>query len=153
MIKVRGVRPRGSDMIAVVAIETADGKRIVDRGPPKEHGEHGNPDRRETKPKHELMQAEGIVRRVLHGPKGEARGALLEDGKIIRVPAKEAKHIARLLSPGQRLAARGDGLTSKLGTVIDARAAGPSAGELRPVKPKKPKHEERGDRPADSHAV
>jgi hypothetical protein len=138
-IKVRGVRPRGSDMIAAVAIETGDGKRIVDRGPPKEHDEHGKPDGRETKSKHEPMQAEGIVRRALHGPKGEARGVLLEDGKIIRVPAKEAKHIAQLLSPGQRLVARGEGLTSKLGTVIDAREVGSSADDLHPLKPKEPK--------------
>ena len=32
------------------------------------------------KPKHEKMQAEGRIRQALHGPKGEARGALLEDG-------------------------------------------------------------------------
>ena len=138
-IKVRCVRPRGSDMIAAVAIETVDGRRIIDGGPPKEHDEHGKPDGRETKPKHEPMQAEGIVRRVLHGPKGETRGALLEDGKIIRIPAKEAKHIAQLLSPGQCLAARGQGLTSELGTVIDAREVGPFADDLHPLKPKDPK--------------
>ena len=84
------------------------------------------------------MQAEGIVRRVLHGPKGEARGALLDDGTIIRVPAKEGKHIAQLLVPGQRLAARGEGLTTELGTVIDAREVGPSADYLHPLKPTEP---------------
>jgi hypothetical protein len=138
-LKIRGVRPRGGDMIAAVAIETMDGRRIVDGGPPKGQDEDGNPDARATKPKHEPMHAEGIVRRVLHGPKGEARGGLLENGTIIRLPPKEAKHIAHLLVPGKQLAARGPGLTSELGTVIDAREVGQSAGDLHPLKPKEPK--------------
>ena len=138
-IKVRGVRPRGSDMVAAVAIETMDGKRIVDDGPPKGRDEDATPDMpAPAKSKHEAMQAEGVVRRVLHGPKGEARGALLDDGMIIRIPAKEALHFAHLLSPGQRLAARGQGLRSDLGAVIDAREIGPSTGELHPLKPKEP---------------
>jgi hypothetical protein len=152
-IRIRGVRPRNRALIAAVAIETVDGKRIVDNGPPKKPTEGEKPGKPGSKAKHEPMHAEGRVRQVLHGPKGEARGALLEDGTIIRVPAHEAERIAPLLLPGRTLAARGDGLTSKLGTVIEAREAGPSVGELRPLKPKKPKHEERGNRPADSHAV
>jgi hypothetical protein len=138
MVKVRGVRPRDGDLIAAVAIETMDGKRIVDNGPSKEHHDE-QPDGRATRLKHEPMHAEGIVRRVLHGPKGEARGGLLEDGTIIRVPAKEAKHITHLLSPGRRLAARGQGLKTDLGTVIDAREVGQSADDLHPLKPKEPK--------------
>lgn len=152
-IKVRGVRPRGGAVIVAVAIETMDGKRIVDNGPPKEHDEHKKPDGRATKSQHEPLHAEGIVRRVLHGPKGEARGALLEDGRIICVPAKEAKHIAQFLSRGQRLAARGQGLTSEFGTVIDAREVGPSADDLHPLKPKesKPqKHPRKGDAEANA---
>jgi hypothetical protein len=138
-LKVRGVRPRGCNMIAAVAVETMDGKRVVDLGPPKEHDEHRDPAARATKPKHEPMHADGVVRRVLHGPKGEARGALLDDGMIVRLPAKEAQHLADLLKPGQRLAARGPGLRSELGTVVDAREIGPSADDLHPLKPKEPK--------------
>jgi hypothetical protein len=75
-VKVRGVRPRGGDLIAAVAIETLDGRRIVDNGPPNRHDGEEKLHNHATKPKHEQMDAEGIVRRVLHGPKGEARGAL-----------------------------------------------------------------------------
>ena len=105
------------------------------------------------KPKHQTMQAEGPIRHVLHGPKGEARGASLEDGTIIRFPPHEVERIAHLLSPGRRLAVRGEGLTSEFGTVIEAREAGPSADKLQPLKPKKLKHEEPRDQPAESHAV
>jgi hypothetical protein len=152
-VTVRGVRPRGSDLIAAVAIETMDGRRIVDNGLPKKHDDEEKPGKHVVKPRHEPMHAEGTIRRVLHGPSGEARGALLEDGTIIRIPPHEAERIAHFLSPGRRLAARGAGLMSELGTVIEAREVGPSADELQPLKPKKSKHEKPSDQPADAHAM
>jgi hypothetical protein len=152
-VKVRGVRPRGGDSIAAVAIETADGKRIVDDGPPKGHDDEEKQHKHATKPEHKPMDAEGIVRCVLHGPKGEARGALLEDGRIIRVPAREAEHIAHLLSPGQTLAVRGEGLAVALGTVIEAREIGVSTDDLHRFKPEKPKHEKHRDHEAESHVA
>ncbi len=150
-LKVRGVRPRGGDVIAAVAIETADGKRIVDNGPPKGHDGERKADRHAARPRYDPMDADGIVRRVLHGPKGEAQGALLEDGRVIRVPAREAERIAHLLSPGKTLAVRGYGLALALGTVIEAREVGVSKDDLQPLGPKKPKHEQHRDRDAESH--
>jgi hypothetical protein len=155
-IRIRGVRPRNSALIAAIAIETMDGKRIVDNGAPKKHEKHEEkekPDKHGPKPKHEKVQAEGRISHVLHGPKGEVRGALLEDGTIIRIPAHEAEHIAHFLSSGGRLAVRGEGLTSEFGTVIEVREVGPSADELQPLKPKKPKHEEPGHQPAESRSL
>src|SRR6267154_723428 len=69
-VKIRGVRPRGGDLIAAIAIETAGGERILDNGPPKGHDDEDKP--LKHAPKREPMDAEGTVRRVLHGPKGEA---------------------------------------------------------------------------------
>jgi hypothetical protein len=150
-VKVRGVRPRGSDLIAAIAIETSDGKRMVDNGPPKGHDDKKKPHKNVPKPQRESMDAEGIVRRVLHGPKGETRGALLEDGRIIRIVPHEAERIANLLSPGNTIAVRGDGLASALGTVIEAREVGVNKDELQPLKPKKPKPEKHRDYDAESH--
>jgi hypothetical protein len=146
-VKVRGVRPRGSELIAAVAIDT-DGKRILDRGPDK--GRDGKKkDQHAATSLRSPLQVEGIVRCVLHGPKGETRGVLLEDGTSIRFPPHEAEHIARLLSKGRKLAAGGDGLESTLGTVIEARVIGPSMDDLHTIKHKKPKHDkhERHDKP------
>lgn len=139
-ITIRGVRARGSELIAAVAIDLPDGTRILDNGPEKKHeskkkeGEHTPP------PKHRPMCAVGIVRSVLHGPKGEPRGVLLEDGKSIRFPPHEAKRIAHVLSAGKKVAVRGDGLESALGTVIEARELGPSPDDLHALKHEKPKH-------------
>jgi hypothetical protein len=138
-VRIRGVRLRAGDLIAAVAIETMDGKRIVDHGPPKKHDDKERAD--VAKPKRMPMQAEGVVRRALHGPKGELRGALLDDGTIIRLPPHEAGQLFHLIAPGRNLAVRGEGLTSELGTVIEVRQAGPSASELHPLNSKNPKHE------------
>ena len=147
-ITVYGVRPRHAEMIAAVAIEAESGKRIVDNGPPKEApGEHGDEGRgklkHDAKARHAPMEAEGMVRRSLHGPKGETRGALLEDGRIIRVPPHEAKRRGPLLQPGARLAARGPGLTVDGATVIDAKELGASVASLTPIKPKKPQGDDK----------
>lgn len=132
-----------------------DGRRIVDDGPPKKHDDEREPDKHPVKPKHAPMHAEGTIRRVLHGPTGEARGALFEADTIIRIPPHEAERISDLLLPGRKLAVRGEGLTSELGSVIEAREVGPSADEVQPLKSEKakPKHEKPSDQPADSHAM
>ena len=84
-VKIRGVRPRGTEMVAAISLEAADGKQIIDLGPLDEDHD------RKHKKKHasdarKPMDVEGVVKRVLHGPKGEKRGALLEDGCIVRIP-------------------------------------------------------------------
>jgi len=134
-VRVRGVRPRGADLLAAVAVITASGREIVDNGP-----DH---DREHPKVKHAPMAAEGTVELSLFGPKGELRGALLSDGTALRIGPKEAEHVALLLAPGAVVAARGDGLETKHGRVIHVDEIGPEEDRLKPIKKpkdKKPKH-------------
>jgi hypothetical protein len=133
-VKVRGVRPRGVAMVAAIAIDTAKG-RILDEGP--EVREDDDAFERAT---HSRMSAEGIVKQAIHGPKGEMRGAVLEDGRIIRLPPHEAKRFSDLLKKGARVSVNGDGATTSFGTVIEAREIGVSAETVKPVEAKKPKH-------------
>lgn len=140
-ISVYGVQPRITTMIAAVAIETADGTRIVDKGPPKHEKERREPKHEAQPSQRRKFEVEGFVRCALHGPKGETRGALLHDGTIVRFSPREADALAELLSPGSPLAARGEGLVTPMGTVIEAQEIGPSAESVRPIKPKKPKHD------------
>jgi hypothetical protein len=133
-VKVRGVRPRGVKMTAAVAIDTPKG-RILDEGPKvRDDGEAFE------KAKHGPMSAQGIVKRPIHGPKGETRGAVLEDGRIIRLPPHEAERFSDLLAKGARISAAGEGATTSFGTVAEAREIGASADTMKPVGPKKPKH-------------
>lgn len=138
-VTVRGVRPRGAQLIAAVAVLAANGHQIVDRGP-----EH---DRKHPKPDHRKMDVSGTVRLSLFGPKGELRGALLADGTILRIGPKQAKEVAALLAPGAKVAASGDGIETKHGPVTEVKAIGNEPGGLRPVHKPNPKH----DQPKPKH--
>ena len=163
-VSVHGVRPRGADLLAAVAVTAKDGQRIVDNGP-----DH---DREHAEVEHRKMDAEGTVRLTLFGPKGELRGALLTDGTVVRIGPKEAEEVADLLAPRATLAVRGDGVETPFGRVIHAREAGKTLAALRPLKhgkpgpagkhglkhdpkhgPKhKPPHKPKHDRADDAHA-
>src|ERR1700692_3650365 len=110
-VKVRGVRPRGVQMIAAVAIDTPKG-RILDEGP-----EVRDDDEACEKPTHGPMSAQGIVKQSIHGPKGETRGAVLADGRIIRLPPHEAERFSALLTKGARISVSGEGEAPWFGTV------------------------------------
>jgi len=129
-IRVRGVRPRGADVLAAVAVTGESGRQIVDKGP-----DH---DRKHPKIEHQKMQLEGTVRLSLFGPKGELRGALLADGTIIRIAPKEAEHLTKLLIPGAKIAVSGDGIETQHGRVVQASEIGSGMDDLRPIKG--PKH-------------
>lgn len=131
VVGVRGVRPRKADLIAAVAVTTASGVDIVDRGP-----DH---DREHPRIEKKKMSAEGTVRLSLFGPKGELRGALLADGTVVRIGPKEAEQIAKLLAPNAKIAVKGEGLESKHGRVLHAKEVGTGSGDLRPIKEAKPK--------------
>jgi hypothetical protein len=131
-VSVRGVRPRGAELLAAVAVTAESGERIIDNGPEKQ--------RERAKVHPEKTEVEGTVRLSLFGPEGELRGALLTDGTIIRVGPKEAKAIARFLSPGASVAASGDGVRTRHGRVVDARKIGGDSASLLPVRGEKGKH-------------
>jgi hypothetical protein len=133
-VRIRGVRPRGVKMVAAVAIDTAKG-RILDEGPDVREDDDAF-----ERARHSPMSAEGVVKQAIHGPKGEKRGAVLEDGRIIRLPPHEAKRFSDLLRKGARISVNGDGATTSFGTVVEAREIGASAATVKPVEAKKPKH-------------
>jgi hypothetical protein len=138
-VRVRGVRPRGVAMIAAVAVGPEEGPLVVDAGPPDHHDREAA--REASRASRTRMEAEGVLRQTLHGPKGEVRGVLLEDGCIGRFPPHSAEGLAGLLRPGNRLFFRGQGISTRHGTVIAVHDIGPSANKVqhfRP-KPKKPK--------------
>jgi hypothetical protein len=139
-VRVRGVRPRGAEMIAAVAIVAADGRAILDNGPGDKH----HKDARLNAPKKHAArksQIAGTVRLSLHAPKGELRGALLQDGSTVRIGPKEAQRFAKLLQPGASVAVRGDGIETPHGRVIESREIGCDLAHLEPAKaPKHDKH-------------
>lgn len=146
-VRVRGVRPRGVPMIAAVTIETEAAGRIVDAGPTEDDGAREEA-RHAAKAARTPMVLEGVVRRTLHGPKGEVRGVLLEDGRLGRFPPHAAVGLMQVLSPGASVVLRGDGLVTPHGTVLAVKEAGMDAARLIRVGPKP---EERGPKPEHGH--
>jgi hypothetical protein len=151
VVRLRAVRPRAADVLAAVAFETEDGTRYVDDGPPKDHKD-ARKHAEAVKTRH--IEVEGVVRCALHGPKGETRGLLLEDGRSGRFPPHAADGLRPLLKPGAAIALRGESIVTKHGTVIAVDAIGPATDALRPIedKPHKPKdHHKRHKKPHHAH--
>ena len=133
-VAVRGLRALGAPMVTAVSVaNAASGATVTDAG--------GGP-----RGAGQSMDVEGQVQATLRGARGEVNGAVLADGTILRLPPREAERFATLLQPGQTVAARGDGLTGPLGTVLAARQFGASLGQLVEVGGPPPP-EGRGPRP------
>jgi hypothetical protein len=151
MIRVRGIRPRRADIVAAVAVIATNGDTILDNGP--DHKDNRKVPHGDSKP--ERVDVEGVVRMSLFGPKGEPRGALLEDDTVVRIGSKEAAALAKPLCPSSPVAVRGTGLQTKHGRVIAAEEVGPNRRSLKRVKAPKHKDESkhkklRDDEPARS---
>ena len=154
VVRVRGVRPRGVDMVAAVSIQAGEGVPIVDLEPATGERDDKKQDheKAERKAKPESPKSgdtEGVIRRVLHGPRGEKRGALLANGVIVRMPPHVAAALGEKLSPEHKFAARGPSLTNVLGTVIEAREIGVSLSALHVLEPKKGR--EHGEQRSGKH--
>ncbi|MCP3722949.1 hypothetical protein M3I53_07370 [Paraburkholderia sp. CNPSo 3272] len=111
-IRVRGIKPRGANIIAAVLVTAANGRQILDEGPG--HAPAAAAHRRD-KP----MEASGEVQQPLYGPKGELRGALLTDGTSLRMPPHAADALADYLRPGVHVQIWGRGLSTRHGKTIE----------------------------------
>jgi len=145
-LAVHGVKARDGGVIVAVAIDPAKGKRIVDKGPGPRHDKPEKPSHPPEKHGKPAMHS-GTIQRLLHGPKGQAHGVLLDDGVVVRFPPHVAESFEDLLMVGGPLSVRGVSSTKAHGTVIDAEAMGKEPSTLTEVAkhpghgPKKPKKE------------
>ncbi len=125
-VTIHGLHAAALPLVQAVSItdETA-GRTIVDNGPPG-RGPGALPGPSISG----LTEVQGRVRMTLHGPRGDANGALLEDGTVLRLPPPEADRFANLLQPGQPVVAEGDGFANPIGKVLEVRQLGPSHDQL-----------------------
>jgi hypothetical protein len=77
--------------------------------------------------------AEGPVRVLLYGPRGDVNGAILEDQTIVRFPPHAAYQIASILRVGAPFSAVGYGTENEYGRVIEATAVGAPGQALTPI--------------------
>jgi len=138
-VTLYGVKPRAADMIACVAIESADGERIDDTGPPAKAKKESHAKKSGDADDASLtrVEIEDTIERRLHGPKGEMRGVLLSSGRIVRFPPHAVDGARMTLTPGAILAVRGEARAVSGTEVIEARAWGESKAHMRPLDPKR----------------
>lgn len=70
------------------------------------------------------MQADGRIAVLLHAPRGEVEGAILDEGTIIRVPPHISAQFASLLQIGNTLSARGYGSENQFGRCFETTELG-----------------------------
>jgi hypothetical protein len=137
-LRVRGVRPRGADVLAAVAVTGESGRQVIDKGP--DHDRRGrrrhraHPRQRRREAPHPRLPRQHSDRDVQ-----PPRGVLRADGTIILIGPKEAEHLAKLLTPGTKIAVSGDGIETQHGRVVQAKEIGSEMDDLRPIKG--PKHQ------------
>ena len=113
-VRMRSVKPHGANMIAAVSLVTKNGKVILDEGPHRDGEKHHKPH-----VEHKPMDALGEVVLSLFGPKGELRGALLDEGTSLRMPPHAAAELAAYLAPGAHVHAWGHGIRNRHGRTIE----------------------------------
>ncbi len=143
-VTVRGLRAAAVPMVAAMSVtDDASGQTVVDTGLPggPGRGPHGGPDHGPGAPRPPPAgpaagpsEMSGKVLALLHGPRGEANGAVLEDGTVLRLPPPEAARLNAMLAPGQTVVAQGPGIANKLGRMVDVRAIGPSRGQMTQIQ-------------------
>jgi hypothetical protein len=125
-VTVHGLKARALKLVAAASVTNdATHVTIAWSGPPRLRGAAE-------------MEAQGMVKAPLYGPRGEVSGALLADGTVIRLPPPEAQRLADVLAVGKALVARGEGYAGPLGRALDVREIGPDAAHLQPVAGPRP---------------
>jgi hypothetical protein len=130
-ITVHGVLPMAEPMIAASVIEAANGTRIEDDGLPTRKLPVSAAEHRSKARECGWLEVEALVRRTLHGPNGEPRGVLLDDGTTVVLPLHRGEDLFELLSPASRLTVRGTGFVTEMGKAIRADEIGRSVGDMR----------------------
>jgi hypothetical protein len=127
-VVIYGLHAAALPLVQAVSItDEATGRTVIDNGPPPGRG------RGPIEPLSRLTEVQGRVRMPLHGPRGDANGALLEDGSILRLPPPEAERFANLLQAGQTVVVEGIELANPIGKVLEVRRIGSSRDQLNQV--------------------
>lgn len=112
-VRIRGVKPRGADLVAAVSVSTSHGTAILDHGPQSNH--RHSPQLRTAK----KIELRGRVQTTLYAPKGEVCGAVLDGGEIIRMSPKENIALAPFFAIGNDISVWGDAITVKGQRIVD----------------------------------
>lgn len=120
-ITASGERESGPTFHAFTITNTANGQSVVEsrpsqfppRLPPELRGVNLT-----------AMSASGKIKALLHAPRGEIDGAVLEDGTIVRVGPAAVAQYASSFAIGQTISAKGFGTQNAFGRSFEATELG-----------------------------
>jgi hypothetical protein len=113
---------------AVKITNSGSQQSVIDVPPPSP-----NPPLGSGQEERQPMSAVGAIKVLVHGPRGEINGAVLENGTIVHFPPSAATQYANLFRVGSPLAAIGYGTISNYGRSLEASGIGPSADHMETV--------------------
>ena len=134
-VTIHGLRARALPLVQAASItDDASGRTVTDTGPGPGAGPGAHPPGPPPGPpwphnprdEGQALDAQGTVRMLLHGPRGDFNGVLLDSGAMIHLPPPEAARLAADLAVGRPVAAEGFGVRNSLGESIAARRIGAS---------------------------
>ncbi len=129
-VTVHGLRTRNGAMVAAMSVTNDATHATVNVEPPR-WGHHWFGQK---------LHATGSIKEPLHDPRGIVNGVLLSDGTQVRMPPRDAAHMAALLAVGKTITVQGVGYQGPLGRMIAARAIGPDAQHMTRIEPPHPRH-------------
>ncbi len=126
IVRVEGFVESPRTLHASSIIDLQSQRSVVDSPPSPGHP---HPPRPGSVPRQQLS-ANGTIRVLTHGKRGEINGLVLSDGTVVHFPPPVEMQIAGLLHEGNQFAATGYGTSNEYGRSFEAIAIGPSMNQL-----------------------
>ena len=121
-VAVRGWNTDIPNFVVATALTGQRGQSVVDQGPPPPGMRPPPPPPGQAAPGEQLATVQGRILQVLHGPRGDMNGAILDDGTTLKLPPPSAWQVASLLQPGQSVVAQGWSLSNSYGRVVEVQS-------------------------------
>ena len=139
-LAVRGWNVGVPNFLIATALTGQRGQSVVDQGPPPPGMRPPPPPPGQPAPGAQMAMVQGRILQVLHGPRGDLNGAILDDGTTLKLPPPSAWQMSSFLQPGQSVAAQGWSLSNSYGRVVDVQSVTSSQQAAAPpaVRPSAP---------------
>lgn len=134
-VAVRGWNTGVPNFVVATALTGQRGQSVVDQGPPPPGMRPPPPPPGQAAPGAQMATVQGRILQVLHGPRGDMNGAILDDGTTLKLPPPSAWQMASLLQPGQSVVAQGWSLSNSYGHVVDVQSIGSAQQAAPPLPP------------------
>ena len=129
VVRVEGFFESPGILHASSIIDLQSQRSVVDTPPSARHPRPPRPGSGSRQP----LSANGTIRVLTRGKRGDVNGVVLSDGTVIHFPPPVGVRFVLLLREGNALAATGYGTSNEYGRSLEAAAVGPSMSQLEAI--------------------